>query len=532
MHPQSIQNPTFSPPPLDSQLTVPQLLEHHLAHSPNHIAYIYDDPQGDIVSVSFARYISTVHVGCRRVLRDVAPSGAGTVVGIFATTDTVSYCMLVAAIMRAGMVPFCISPRSAAEGLAHMLQQTNTAAVYISPDSRIQGVISEALALCGKQLPVIEAPTFDGLQGEVDSNSESAPLPALQTPALESTALILHSSGSTSIFSKPVYLSHRMHWHYATVPWSSAEDHCGQILATHNLPNFHGIGVFLATWPFSSGLTMAILRPMTPPILPTAENALNGILATKPDLVMSTPASIETWSDDPVGLKMMQSLKGLLYIGAPLNKRVGDSLVAQGVRLCSAYGAMEAGLVTPFCSFHGKDWDYFSVREDFHAVRMPEDDGSGFYTHAYLVGPTYTPCYTNTEIDGKLGCALSDLLEQHPEKPYLHRIYGRKDDLIPFSSAAKMNPGPVEAHINRNPLVDSALVFGHGRIHPGVIIQLKPEFYDLLTDAEKRAKVLDTVWSSVDEANSISPTHFQIPRKMIVLANPRKPFALTSKLQP
>jgi acyl-CoA synthetase (AMP-forming)/AMP-acid ligase II len=89
MHPQGINSPTFSPAPLDGSLTIPQLLEHHLEKSPNHTAYIYDDSEGKIVSVSFSRYIRTVHAACRRVLRDVKPEnrladGKRMVVGIFA----------------------------------------------------------------------------------------------------------------------------------------------------------------------------------------------------------------------------------------------------------------------------------------------------------------------------------------------------------------------------------------------------------------------------------------------------------------
>ncbi|KAJ7490899.1 hypothetical protein FB451DRAFT_627154 [Mycena latifolia] len=535
MHPQGASSPTFTPAPVDGALTVPQLLEHHLAHSPDHTAYVYDGPEGKIVSVSFARYIGTVRAAARRVLRELGPianseEGRKTVVGIFAVADTISYCMLVAAIMRAGLVPFCISPRSAAEGLANMLLQTGAAVVYVSPDTRSQTVMAEALKICGKQLPVLQPPTFDSLQGEADSDAGA--LPPIETAPLDSTAIILHTSGSTSIFSKPVYLSHKMHLQYASIPWSGAEDHCGQIVGMQNMPNFHGLGILVGSWPFSSGLTMAVLRPTVPPMPITPENALNGILATKPDIVMSTPASIEVWSEDPVALKVMQSLKALTYIGAPLNKRVGDALVSKGVPLCSSYGAMEIGVVTPFLRLYGKDWDYFSMREGCNPVRVPEKDGSAMYTHTYLRSPTYTTAHMNIEIDGKPGCNVSDLLEQHPEKPELHRIYGRKDDLIAFSSVAKMNPGPVEAQINRNPFVDAALVFGHGRTHPGVIVQLKSQFHADLLDAHKKAKIMDALQASVDEANSTSPTHFQISRTMIVLADPRRPFALTSKLQP
>ncbi|KAJ7119146.1 hypothetical protein C8R44DRAFT_737971 [Mycena epipterygia] len=431
MHPQGVDSLNSSPGPLDGSLTIPQLLDRHLEHSPNHTAYIYDDPKGEIVSVIFSQYIRTVHAAC-----------------------------------------------CAPEGLANLLTQTKTAAVYISPDSRSKSVLSEALAIGGAQVPVFDAPTFERLQGELDALSE--PLPPLLSATLDSTALILHSSG-------------KLHYSPPSLHFSILE------------ADFHGVGISLRTWPVSMGLIIAVFRPTTPPILPTPENALNALIVTKPDLVLSTPASIETWSDDPLGLKMMQSIKCLTYGGAPLNKRVGAALVSKGVVLSSTY--------------------------------VPEEDGSPLYTHTYLVSPSYATCYTNAEVDGKPGCSVRDLLEQHPENPELYRVYGRKDDLIVFSSAAKMNPGPVvtdfiEAHVNRNPLVDGAVVFGEGKTRPGVIIQLKSEFQSNLLDEGKRSKVLDALWASVDESNRNSPTHFQIPRELVVLADPQKPFALTSKLQP
>ncbi|KAJ6461250.1 hypothetical protein C8R47DRAFT_1159650 [Mycena vitilis] len=521
----NMHSSTFSPAPLDGSLTIAQLLDHHLEKSPHHKAYIYNDEKLGVVSVEFAQYIRAVLAACRLIQRHTAPRKAGDVVAIFVDADTISYCMLVSAVMRAGLVPFCLAPRNAAAGIANLLQQTNAVAVYIS--SNLKPEISEALIVLGTPLPVHEAPTFQQLQGDIAGS-----LPALQTAPMDSTAYILHTSGSTSIFSKPIYLSHRALLDAACPPWANAEDHFGQVLGTQTLPNYHGIGVFLATWPLTSGLTMAVIPPLTPPMRGTPENALNGIIATKPEFVMSTPASIEIWSESSRGLAMMQSLKALTYLGAPLNKRVGDALAAKGVVLCSTYGSMETGLVAPFLENHGADWDYFSMRPDIEIIRLPEDDGSALYTHTYLPGPTLTPSSTNSLINGRPCCYVSDLLEQHPHKPELHRVYGRKDDIIIFSSGLKMSPGSIEAHINRNPLVDAALVFGQALAHPGILIQVKPEFRDHLVDDAKRVKVCDTLWASVKEANQSSPAHFQIPRQMILLANPNKPFALTSKLQP
>ncbi|KAJ7142100.1 hypothetical protein C8R43DRAFT_581164 [Mycena crocata] len=524
MHPQGVNSPTFSAAPLDGSLTLPQILDLQLKQSPNHTAYIYDDPQGEIVRINFSQYIGTVHAAARHILEDTAAYHRQdtTVIGIFAETDTLSYCMMSAAIMRAGLVPFCISPRNAAEGLADLLEKTNPAVVYVSTHGHYKAVLSNALAIAGKELPVLQALGFEKFLG-----STFEPLPPMPRADMDSIGHIIHSSGSTSVFSKPIYLSHKMLLQYASMPWSGAQDFCGLVFGSQNLPNFHGAGLLMVTWPFSTGLIIGVLRPAAPPIPPTPKNALNAIIATKPDLVMAPPAAIEVWSEDPAGLKAMQSLKCLTYMGAPLNKNVGDALVANGVILCSTYASMETGLLSPFLECHGKDWDYFSVRKEIDVVRVPEDDGSKLYTHSYLVSSSYVTAYTNNEIDGKPGCSLSDLLEQHPVNVELHRIYGRKDEMIIFSSASKMNPVPIEAQINRNRFVDSALVFGQGRTHPGLIVQLKPEFR-----GNKSLEILDAIWASVQEVNKESPTHFQIQRKMILLADPQKPFALTSKFQP
>ncbi|KAJ7184634.1 hypothetical protein C8R46DRAFT_1299891 [Mycena filopes] len=531
MHPQAINSTTFCPAPLDGTFSFPQLLEHHLQKSPRHVGYVYDDGQGGVVSVDFAQYIGLVHTTSRRIRRDLGSSWKeGGVVAIFAEADTLSFCMLCAAIMRAGLVPFCLSPRNSAAGVANLFQHVAPVAVYISPELAV--VMEETRGLCGNHFLVFEAPTFEQMQLVAATKTETDELPAAGTVAMEDTVLILHSSGSTSVFSKPIYLSQRLLLQYLDVAWSGKEDYCGMVMGAQTLPNYHALGVVVGTFPFSSGITMALLRPTTPPIKPTPDSTLMSIIATRADFVLSTPGFIETWSESAVGMAMMKSLKALGYLGASLNQKVGDTLAANGINLCCMYGAMELGLVTPFLESHGKDWEYFTVRKDIPIARVPEEDGSSFYTLTFLSGPSYVTAFTNTTIDGRRGCSMSDLMEQHPENPELHRVYGRKDDILVLSEGLKISPGSVEAHIARNPLVMAVVIIGHGKSHACVIIQLKPQYELDLLDAAKESRVRDGLWISVDEANKMSPAHFHISRKMILLADPKKPFELTSKFQP
>jgi acyl-CoA synthetase (AMP-forming)/AMP-acid ligase II len=103
--------------------------------------------------------------------------------------------MMVAAIMRAGLVPFCISPRNAAAGVADLLEKTGAAVVYVSADRR--EILAEAFEIWGKQLPVFDALRFEELHDSSKELSESGPLPTLPTTMnLDSPGMIIHSSGN------------------------------------------------------------------------------------------------------------------------------------------------------------------------------------------------------------------------------------------------------------------------------------------------------------------------------------------------
>ncbi|KAJ7314892.1 hypothetical protein DFH08DRAFT_1040384, partial [Mycena albidolilacea] len=103
--------------------------------------------------------------------------------------------MMVAAIMRTGLVPFCISPWNAAAGVVDLLEKTGVAVVYVSADRR--EILAEAFEIWGKQLPVFDTLRFEELHNSSKELSESGPLPTLPTTMnLDSPGIIIHSSGN------------------------------------------------------------------------------------------------------------------------------------------------------------------------------------------------------------------------------------------------------------------------------------------------------------------------------------------------
>ena len=57
--------------------------------------------------------------------------------------------------------------------------------------------------------------------------------------------------------------------------------------------------------------------------------------------------------------------------------------------------------------------------------------------------PTFTPNVFNMTIEGRPAYTTSDLMQQHPTKKHLFRVYGRADDQLILSTGEKTNPAPL-----------------------------------------------------------------------------------------
>lgn len=106
-----------------------------------------------------------------------------------------------------------------------------------------------------------------------------------------------------------------------------------------------------------------------------------------------------------------------------------------------------------------------------------------------------SPNVFNVTYDGRPAYATSDLLQQHPEKPHLFRVYGRADDQLMLSTGEKTNPAPLgmvnvirleiprdllrcltEAILLQDPAVYACLMFGRGRFQNGILVHPTEDF--------------------------------------------------------
>lgn len=62
--------------------------------------------------------------------------------------------------------------------------------------------------------------------------------------------------------------------------------------------------------------------------------------------------------------------------------------------------------------------------------------------------PTFTPNVFNSVIDGRPAFSSNDLLQRHPTKHHLFRVFGRKDDQLMLSTGEKVHGSALFASLD------------------------------------------------------------------------------------
>lgn len=70
--PQAQNSPTFTPPPLDGSLTVPEIYDHHLRNSGSHPLFVYDN-DGTTQTITWKQATQAIHIAASRLKTIVNP---------------------------------------------------------------------------------------------------------------------------------------------------------------------------------------------------------------------------------------------------------------------------------------------------------------------------------------------------------------------------------------------------------------------------------------------------------------------------
>ncbi|CCL99493.1 uncharacterized protein FIBRA_01511 [Fibroporia radiculosa] len=439
---------------------------------------------------------------------------------------------MVMGIIRASYSAFVISARNSPAAVAHLLNKVGVNYVLVGNQQASQDLAKEALRLFQSQNPASDVPGILPMPAYADLYSSSSEYPSVHDlpvspPDLDAPALILHSSGSTA-FPKPITYTNRRMIEIGSIPYYGEIDVAGLVFSLHMLPMFHGIGLMSIMWATTSGITVSLFAPRSPPLFPTVETVFQAAKATNCDVVVAAPAFLESWSRVPECVSWFTTRKYIWFGGGPLNKEVGDFLLSQGVPLCMGYGQTETGIVSIFlpAKIH-PDWEYIKFQRRVTTHMLPQGDNT--FELVIVSNEQDHPCLINTQVDGVDAYTTSDRLSPHPSLAGYWRIVGRTDDLIMHSTGEKTIPGPLESILMQDEHVAGCVMFGRGRFQTGILVDPKPQYAFDPVDEDKLVHYRNIIWPTVEKMNAYAPQHSRLFKEMILVTSPGKPFEHTAK---
>ncbi|KAG8720020.1 hypothetical protein FRC08_001379 [Ceratobasidium sp. 394] len=522
----------FSPPPSDGSLALSALADYNMENNPEHdFAVLVDPPEnggGSPIHVNYRHLGLAVH----RVAHLVNPQAAlpqGTKVAILTSADTVVNIALVLGIMRAGLVPFPISPRASVAGICHLLAHTGTHHVVAGGGSAISHLLDAVLSGAKQSrhcLHTIPLPSFKELFPETTEphlKHVHEAFPCVEPASGSSVVAILHSSGSTGLPRAVPYSQAGILSNFVNQPpcWEMGEP--GARVGLMALPTFHVMGYMTQCFfPQFAGYTSVLFAPASTPVVPSPAVTLQTIVNSRCGFLLTVPAFLEAWSSDLHAIKILRDLRGVVYAGGPLTPWIGDSLVKQGVSIRAAYGSTELGapVIFELARRAPEDWVYVEFPDYTRFELIPQNDEEGTFELVMMCTPRHVPFVINYHANGEAGYATKDLVLPHPTKRRLLKFVGRVDDQIVLANGEKTNPVPMEAEIIKCPLVRAAVMFGRERNQTGVLIEL---------EGSNLENMVDQVWPFIETANRDASTHSRIAKEAIVFSNSERPLPRTPK---
>ncbi|KAF8154594.1 hypothetical protein B0H34DRAFT_783744 [Crassisporium funariophilum] len=520
-------------PPLDGTVTLPETVDFHRKHNPYETAFLFhEDGSQAITKITYLEFGRA----CDRVAHIVRPGRGGTdgqVVAFVALSDTLLY---------QAVQPFSMSPRNPAAAIVKLLNDTSCHRLITTRET-LQPLINDiqtelsssqpSFTLSIEEVPLL-SDIFPKLGCErLEDPFEPYPSAAVR-PSMNDLLLYLHSSGSTG-FPKSIPHTYKAMLHWAHFPpITDIRDYQPLlIMGGMALPAFHTLGIIVQLLsPLYAMTPVSIYPPKATapnalPVIPTPDNILDHLRRTGSNSLVIIPALLQLWAQDKKAVELLASLEFVGYSGGSMPSKLGNFMTDSGVLITPVYGATEFGSPTRFFRRKGdeKEWDYLAFDEKANIRWVPQGDGT--YESQFLTCDTHQVSVEN--LSDVRGYASSDLWVPHPTKPYFWKIVGRKDDVIIHSSGEKTVPAPMEDIIMSNPYVMGTLIFGREHVQAGVLIELKPQFAIDVDNEQELARLRNTLWPIVEEANKVAPAFSRIFKEMILIASAKRPLPRAGK---
>ncbi|KAI0520766.1 transferase family protein [Xylaria bambusicola] len=431
--------------------------------------------------------------------------------------------LLTYACVKAGYAVLNMSPKNSTEGTLAVLEATKCNVWVSAGDAAPIPLVNDVLQK--RPMKALQLASLDDLLNAVSVE----PFPYTKTfeEAVNEPFCFLHTSGTTGI-PKPI-------------PWSHGL--IGTMDAVRLLPPVDGDGglpPWTADWkagdtiysafPMShgAGTIMDILMPVLyelPCVLgpintiPNVDFIGNLAESIKIDIWSMVPSLVDELGETPEVLAKFKSSKFICASGGPASP-VSAGKANEVIRVLNLTGTTEGlfigNLVPPredwywFCFHPSSGFEFKQLDEDTYEHWAHKNDQWQLFQGIFHT------------FQDKESINFKDLYMRHPTKPNLWAFKGRSDDLVVLSNGYKISPLEMEAYITTHPAVEGCLIFGTGKPQAGLLIELKDP-------SNKSEELMESIWKTVQEANSKSRHKNQLLRSFITFATPDKPFFRTDK---
>jgi hypothetical protein len=242
------------------------------------------------------------------------------------------------------------------------------------------------------------------------------------------------------------------------------------------------------------------------------------------------PQTIVTLYEDPGARALLKTLKFILYMGAALDRSIGDDL-CQHTILTPLIGSTETGDQFSVRPADRRLWytHGFVPENGSKMVRLDTADGGVDDLHELIlegsnnIDDMFQPAFWNPAFQGVSRIETKELYTPIADSDGGTRwiFSARKDDLTKLSWLAKFHAQDIEIRVQQHPNVKSVCVGGEGRPAPYVIVEPREGVLDGMSEEH----LLDELYATtIAKTNDVDIKEIQIPRDTLLAANREKPF--------
>ena len=266
-----------------------------------------------------------------------------------------------------------------------------------------------------------------------------------------------------------------------------------------------------------------VLGPTAMP--PSADLVESVLIQGKVDGALLAPAVIDQLCLEPDGLSALRGLDYIHYVGAPLCLD-SDLGLAPHVRVIPSIGSTKCGgYFTKIRDDTAVDWDYVEFQPHIGAELEPRMNG--LHELVFIRRPDAPMHQIFLIYPNRNHWETNNLWIEHPEQKGLWKIVGRADDYGYLAHGEGLYASTLEPELNRHEAVQAALIGGHGKPRPVVLIELRPSVQG---KAEMEwSDMLKSLQPFMDRANARCHPAVRLSPDTVIFVKREKPLIQTMK---